>query len=398
MGSQNSGKQINWRVLDERTKMDNEYVNTGPTEAHYQKALERFTSRADISDRNKDLVTKYLRDSALGLTVKGKSKTRIGPARRLGYLRSLQMLADFSKKDLDMLTLEDMQLFIESLEAGGIRSRKRFFNGKGYFSDGAPLSQRYVVDIKTNIRRYYKYLLGNCRTYPPLVDWFDVSHGRKEVAALTEHDVQKMVDHSRSVRDRALVQVLFDGGFRLGELLNIRLQHVAFREVEKGEKCFFLRAPYSKTIPRTVVLPMPESTKWLTYWLNRHPAKPAIKADGAIDAADLRAQLFPMEKGQISTMFRKLGQAAIGRHVWPHLMRHTSATYWANKLPYFKFCKRFGWTMTSDMPRRYIDAAGIDEIDTVRIFRDATSGEKHKEDDKRRKLMDALRTALEDAA
>ena len=49
-------------------------------------------------------------------------------------------------------------------------------------------------------------------------------------------------------------------------------------------------------------------------------------------------------------------------------MRHTSATYWSNKLPYFKFCKRFGWTMTSKMPQRYIDREGVDEMEVAEIF------------------------------
>lgn len=30
---------------------------------------------------------------------------------------------------------------------------------------------------------------------------------------------------------------------------------------------------------------------------------------------------------------------------------------------YFKLCKRFGWTMTSAMPQRYIDREGVDELE-----------------------------------
>ncbi len=42
--------------------------------------------------------------------------------------------------------------------------------------------------------------------------------------------------------------------------------------------------------------------------------------------------------------------------------RHSSATYWCNKLSYFQFCKRFGWTVTSKMPQKYIDREGVDEL------------------------------------
>lgn len=384
------------RALLER-HMEVEYIRTSNKEEATRSALNRFLARREVSERNKDLVNTYLRDAALGMTVKGRAKTRIQAARRLCYLNSLQMLIDYLRKDLDMLTLEDMQRFIEALEGGQIRSRKRKRVGKQYFVDGGPLSPRYIVDIKTNIRRYYKYLLGGCKTYPPLVDWLDVARPKKEISALTEQEVQRMIDSARCIRDRALVQVFFDGGFRLGEFINIRLQNVAFREVEAGQRCFFLRAPYSKTIPRTVVLPMAESTKWLTYWLEQHPAKPSILPDGTIAAPDPTVQLFPMRPGQIGEVLRRLGPASIGRHVHPHLMRHTSATYWANKLPYFKFCKRFGWTMTSSMPQRYIDAAGVDEVDTARIYRESTAGELAKKEERNRRLMEAIQQALDAA-
>lgn len=374
-----------------------EYIPTHNYEKHYANALARFLARTDVSQRNKDLVTTYLRDAAIGKTVKGSAKTKIGFPRRQSYLNNLGLLIDFVKKDLDQVTIDDMQRFIEALEGGQILSRKRFITGRGYFTRGAPVSPRYAVEIKMNIRRYYKYLLGNCVTYPALVDWIDVSNRRKEVQALTPAQVQQLIDHARTVRDRALIQTLFDGGFRLGELLNIRLQHVTFREVDKGQRCFFLRAPYSKTIPRTVVLPMPDSTKWITYWLQEHPAKPTMQDDGTLATDSPDAQLFPMTANSVHTVFSTLAKAVLGRHVWPHLMRHTSATYWANKLDYFKFCKRFGWTMTSAMPRVYIDAAGIDELDTARIYHQASETDREKREHLAAKMMAAVKTVLEDA-
>ena len=63
-----------------------------------------------------------------------------------------------------------------------------------------------------------------------------------------------------------------------------------------------------------------------------------------------------------------IGTTSAMRVPYPHLLRHTSATYWSNKLPYFKFCKRFGWTMTSKMPQRYIDREGVDEMEVAEIF------------------------------
>ncbi len=71
-------------------------------------------------------------------------------------------------------------------------------------------------------------------------------------------------------------------------------------------------------------------------------------------------------------------------------MRHTSATYWSNKLPYFKFCKRFGWTMTSKMPQRYIDREGVDELEVAAIH-DRTESDRLLRDNRR--LQEALALA-----
>lgn len=375
--------------------MESTFISTKDDATLYSRALQRFLERQDVSAKNKDLVSTYLRESGIGKTARGRAKTKIGFQRRVSYLNTLICIIEFLQKDLDQVTDPDMQRFIEALENGQIRSRQRFRRAKGYFRSGAPLSPRYIVDIKMNIRRYYKYLLGDCKVYPPLVDWIDVYHAPKEIPALSEQEVQRMVDHAVSTRDRALVQVLFDSGFRLGELMNIRLENVRLLELEPGQSCFLLRAPYSKTVARTVVVPMPETTKWLTYWLEEHPAQPALQPEGTVAARDLKAPLFPIKAAQINQVVRNLGSSALGKHVWTHLMRHTSATYWANKLPYFKFCKRFGWTMTSRMPQRYIDAAGIDELDTARIFATSQKHVNEKQEQRNRQVTEMVRGEAE---
>lgn len=114
---------------------------------------------------------------------------------------------------------------------------------------------------------------------------------------------------------------------------------------------------------------MPETTKWLTLWLEDNPAQPAIQPDGFVDATDVTMPLLPASVNAVRLTLRKLGQQALGKRAYPHLLRHTSATFWGNKLPYFKFCKRFGWTLTSGMPQRYIDREGVDEMEVAEIYR-----------------------------
>ena len=351
-------------------KMADQYIETRNVKEQYQRALARFQADDQVSDHNKELLSRFLRDASLGKTVLRRAKKRIGPARLLGYITQLYPLLLFVDKDLDQVTQENMELFIEALDVDRIRSRMPQHNG----AIAPPLSERYKVDVRVTVRQFYKWLLGDCRMYPPLVEWIETFAEPAEVTPLTESEIDQMLDHARSPMHRAIVQTLFDGGFRIGELLNIRLKHVqklAFdpqNPRDPSRQCFFVRVPFSKTLPRTVGLPMPMSTRTLGTWLSYHRQRPRIREDGSLEASDVEAPLFPLTDNSVRLLIRRLGRQALNKRVYPHLLRHTSATYWANKLPYFKFCKRFGWTMTSRMPQRYIDRAGVDEMDVAMLY------------------------------
>ena len=115
-------------------------------------------------------------------------------------------------------------------------------------------------------------------------------------------------------------------------------------------------------------MPMQATSKWLTIWLEDHPARPLVIADGTLDADDVTAQLFPLSDSAARHMLNRLGRRVLAQRVYPHLLRHSSATYWCNKLSYFQICKRFGWTMTSDMPQRYIDREGVEELAVAKKY------------------------------
>lgn len=360
-----------FKPCDANWKMEEQYIDIRNTKGRLVSATRRFNEDAAVSDENKSLVNRFLRDAALGKTVIGKAKKKIGPARMLGYIAQLYPLILFVRKSLEDVSQEDMEAFIEALEADTIRSRSPRVEGKRHIASGRRLSERYKVDIKITVKKFYKWLLGNSKTYPPLVDWIDTFVEPKEISALTPDEVQRMVDRCRTAKQRALIQVLFDGGLRIGELLNIRLHHVelrAYDPTDTNRRCFFLRVPFSKTLRRTVALPIEETTKWLGVWLEDHPARPVVRPDGTLECGDVMMPLFPVTDNAARLMVRRAGLRALGKRVYPHLLRHTSATFWSNRLPYFRFCKRFGWTMTSKMPQRYIDRSGVDETDMARIY------------------------------
>ena len=84
---------------------------------------------------------------------------------------------------------------------------------------------------------------------------------------------------------------------------------------------------------------------------------------------------------------------ALGKRVYPHLLRHTSATYWSNRLSYFKLCKRFGWTMTSNMPQRYIDRVGVDELELAGTYQAEERSKLARENEQLRDELAEVRTS-----
>ncbi|MBI1972469.1 tyrosine-type recombinase/integrase [Candidatus Woesearchaeota archaeon] len=352
--------------------MEIEYIDVNEVEKRFRQALARFEQRPDVSEGNKELLKRFLRESFLGKTNPGRAKKRVGFSRLQGYLNYLSTLIRFVRKDLDQVTQGDMEGFIEALERNEILSIRPIMYGRsGWKVANTPFSKSHKLHLKMAVRKFYRWLLGNNREYPPLVDWIEVLPVHQEIPALTEEEVRQLLGACSRTVHRALIQMLFDGGFRIAELLNVRLCHVQLQCVdeEAGRKCFLVRIPFSKTMPRTIVLPMETTTRWLSLWLAEHPAQPEVREDGTIQCDQLQAQLFPMPVKRARTILKTAGKRALAKRVYPHLIRHTSATYWANRLPYFKFCKRFGWTLTSKMPQRYIDRQGIDDLDVARIYR-----------------------------
>jgi len=150
----------------------------------------------------------------------------------------------------------------------------------------------------------------------------DAALGKTVVgSALAEADVARMLDFCRTVEERAIIQVLFDGGFRVGELVNVRLRHVWRRTVTPGDpstNCFFVRVPFSKTLRRTVVLPMPASTRLLNLWLERRAVEVETGKSDAVRnvrngllAGFSRVSVLPTDEQARKTVERQLATARL---------------------------------------------------------------------------------------
>jgi len=63
--------------------------------------------------------------------------------------------------------------------------------------------------------------------------------------------------------------------------------------------------------------------------------------------------------GILNNKIGNLAEKVLKKHVNLHMLRHTSATYWAPKMNRYQLCAKYGWTFSSDMLDRYIERKGI---------------------------------------
>jgi integrase len=311
--------------------------------------IEKIKSDKDLSPRNKEIILKYIRDSQLGKTIRKGQKKIISSGRNLqvaGYL--LMMAKQWFKKDLDKVTQKDMEKFILDLQQGRISTSASITRKR------RPYSLTTQSNIKKFIRKFYKWLLTDNRYYPDLVDWLDTTTKDTQIEAVKglKQGVEKIVNLIPDLRRKALIFVAFDSGFRQGEILSCRI-----KDLEKGnDGVYYLTCPVSKTKVRRVSLAL--STDYLDSWLEEHPNKD-----------DPDANLFETSRVMMYKTVKLYGKKALKTNVTVHMLRHTSATYWATRLERTTFCKRLGWSYNSPMPDRYIDFAKVHEHKVVEIVK-----------------------------
>jgi len=87
---------------------------------------------------------------------------------------------------------------------------------------------------------------------------------------------------------------------------------------------------------------------YLNAWLAEYP-----------EINDSEAQLFPIRYKSLVRKIRMLAERVLKKRITLHMLRHSSATYWAPKMNLCQLCAKYGWAFSSNMPDRYIERKGI---------------------------------------
>lgn len=307
----------------------------------------RLRRDSTVTERNKVLILEFLRDCELGKTVRDSQKKKIGKARVTKYLVLLRQLASWLRVDFDRATQRQMEDLVLGLE-NNLKTQK----------GGLPYADSVKRDFKITLRKFYKWLLGKNEVYPEIVRWIDTRDVVPEIPCLSRLDIECLSEHAATPLERAVIWVLFDSGARAEEFLNIRFRHLEEIESE-GQSVYRVRIEYSKTKPRSILLPMASK------YMRTH-----VEARAGGTSED---QVFPLPYSRLLCILRRVGQRSVGRKVHPHLLRHSSATYYAPLLNRASFCYRFGWSYSSNMADRYIDREALNDQESMRAVKAKTT-------------------------
>lgn len=334
----------------------------------YLSALSHLENSNAIPKHNKELILKFLRDCGLGKTILFKEKKKIKERRLQKYVYMLPKLSYWLQhKNFEDITQDDMENFISRLE------RNRLTLMRGGAEVAISYGQWSQRDVKVCVKKFYKWLLGDAKQYPEIVSWIDTAIQDAAPPALGLGEIRRLVQRATTIKGKALLWTIFQTGARAEEFLNIRIMDVT----SKGSH-YLVAIEFPKTFKRT--LPIYEGVEFLDEWVEMHPHKD-----------EPTAQLFPMGYGGLRMFFKRLGAVALGKRVTPQLMRDSFATWLATrKIGRYQMCKLMGWSMSSSMPDRYIDRAGVVEEEAIQAIRADELGKAERENHELRMALRRL--------
>ena len=134
---------------------------------------------------------------------------------------------------------------------------------------------------------------------------------------LSAEDIRKMIDSCTNSRDRAIIVMMYEGGFRIGEIAALRWYQLKFNDWNVA-----VNVDNKTRKPRYVPLVM--ARPYLATWKNDYPQ--SLTEDGYVFLTlGQNEQL--QYRGFTKQLEKITKRAGITKHVTPHIFRHSRITH-----------------------------------------------------------------------
>lgn len=215
------------------------------------------------------------------------------------YHRHLRKLAQVIQKDLENITAMDIRMYLAAYSKSGVKN--------------STLSTAISV-----FKSFFSWMVSN--DYLPKSPMSSIKTTKTEKyirKALNPIEMEMVRDNAKSLRDKALVEFFYSTGCRLDEVQKLNRDGIDWRN---GSVVVFGKG--SKE--RVVFLNAKAMIHLQKYLKSRNDTNEALFVGE-------RAPHVRLGRRMIQRTFSKLGQAAgITKNVYPHLLRHTTATHLLN--------------------------------------------------------------------
>ena len=324
-----------------------------------------------IAEEDKKDLLKFLDDLDLGKVNKG---VKISETRQIKYLDIIKIPLEFFNKPTSKLTLKDVESFEKALSSNKILSYKK-----------TPFYPATKIDIRRIFKIYLKWKLGNNEKFIQLTDWFDMREIKRTPNSLSEPEIEKLYKNCKDIAERYLIAVLFDSGVRAEEFHNIRFEDVHLPRADEHYPKITIKTEYSKTEGRTISLFWKHSLEAVRDYIREREAEDIKSSD----------PVFKNSYDNTRQFLIRLGNKVLGKSIHYHLFRHSSATYYANKLNRQQLCYRYGWKFSSNMPDVYISRSGMENKELDERFASTELEEIKKENERIKTEMGITKTTFE---
>lgn len=201
-------------------------------------------------------------------------------------------------------------------------------------------------EIKKVLKRYLKWRHKDWNErFNSFIDikiYDDFNHKRlNPQTILNEEELEKLIRGAESLKDRAMIILLYESGARPQEFRNLR-----WKDINLSRKEVLL---YSNKTHRSRMNPLNESIVHIKRYKQEYPF-PNVKPHYYVfpSARDPTKPLNPVSFG---TRIKNLSLKSIGRPIYPYLVRHTRLTELYKQLPQ-KIVEKFAGH-SADISTRY---------------------------------------------
>lgn len=264
-----------------------------------ERSIQRALEEGRLTPRDAELIEEFVNG------LRAKRGIKQGRVNKLTF--TLVGWRRFIDKPFDVCTEKDLIRAIPLLREGTSTRHK-------------PFKQNTISDFIKILKQFYSWLIRNDYSTIKQSQIDDIWAPSRDTMVrtvddiLTEDEVKGLIQHAKRDFDRAFIAVHYEGGFRFGELSEMRWHNVKFDEYG-----VVINTNFKTGIARYVRLIM--STEFLAKWRSVSHAK---QNDLVFPSVHGKALTHAAATVQIN---RIASRSDLEKRITPHLLRHSRITH-----------------------------------------------------------------------